>query len=167
MAVNVLVKEIDNKNISADDDTVTETIVSHEEEDNENETQTISTEEIQDIVKKQIEENKTEFCDMTAEQVVDLFDEFLDKGVDLSKFDYRLYTKDYYAEKFPGFDPRFYECLEKASHEKFADQSEKKGWDNYTFENGEFVINFGKKTETNDKHGSDTDDTGFSDARAE
>lgn len=51
MSTNVLIKEIDNINISADDDTVTETIVSHESDDNENETQTISTEEIQDIVK--------------------------------------------------------------------------------------------------------------------
>jgi tagatose-1,6-bisphosphate aldolase len=162
MALNVLIKEIDNLNISADDDTVTETVVRHGDDDNE----TISTEEIQAIVKKQIEENTTDFCDMTAEQVVDLFDEFLDKGIDLSKFDYRLYTKDYYAEKFPGFDPRFYECLEKASHEKFADQTEKKAWDNYTFENGEFVISWGKKTETNDKD-NDNDESGFSDARCE
>mgnify|MGYP003656745357 CR=1 FL=1 len=163
MALNVLIKEIDNLNISADDDTVTETVVRHDDDDD---NETISTQEIQAIVKKQIEENTTDFCDMTAEQVVDLFDEFLDKGIDLSKFDYRLYTKDYYAEKFPGFEPRFYECLEKASHEKFADQSEKKGWDNYTFENGEFVISFGNKIETNDKDDGD-DESGFTDARSE
>ena len=163
MATNVLIKEIDNLNISADDDTVTETVVRHDDDDD---NETISTQEIQAIVKKQIEENTTDFCDMTAEQVVDLFDEFLDKGIDLSKFDYRLYTKDYYAEKFPGFEPRFYECLEKASHEKFGDFTEKKGWDNYTFENGEFVISFGNKIETNDKDDGD-DESGFTDARSE
>lgn len=152
MALNVDIKEIENLNISAD--AVNET--------DDNDTITTSQSEIQDLVKKQIEENTTEFCDMSAEQVVDMFDDFVDKGVDISKFDYRIYTKDFYAEKFPGLDPRFYECLEKASYEKFADLSAKKGWNNYTYENGEFVISFGGTPEEKKddisittEHGSD------------
>ena len=144
MTSNFLIQEIKNLEISATD--ANETVDSHQTDDNtqnDNETVTISQSEIQDIVKKQVEENTTEYCDMSATQVVELFDEFIDKGVDISKFDYRLYTRDYYAEKFPGFEPRFYDCLEKASHEKFADVSAKKGWNNYVYENGDFVISFG------------------------
>ena len=50
MSLNVLIKEIDNLNISADDDTVTETVVRHDDDDD---NETISTQEIQAIVKKQ------------------------------------------------------------------------------------------------------------------
>ena len=105
----------------------------------------LSHDDLTRIAKEQIENSKSVFCEMSAEQVMDLFTDVSAQGVDvLNNFDYRLYTAEYYREKFPGFDPRFYQCLEKASHEKFADQTPKVDkFKNYTYENGEFVISFG------------------------
>ena len=175
MTINMQIKELENINISADDDDVT--VTRHEDEAThvENETPedlrdeiisqfpqgengtelrtTVSESEIADIVKKQLENSSAQYCDMSAEEVIDLFDEFRDKDVDMSKFDYNIYTRDFYAERFPGFDPRFYECLEKASHEKFVNQADKKDWRSYTYENGEFVLSFGGTEDSEGAHG--------------
>jgi len=146
MSVNVEIKEVENLSISADDETVT---VTGNEPDKVDEI-TITQEEIQDIVRKQIEESNAEYCDMTPEQIIDLVDEFRDKDVDLSKFDYNIYSRDFYAERFPGFEPRFYECLERASHEKFVNQEDKKDWRSYSRENGDFTVSFGGTEESKD-----------------
>ena len=171
MATNVLIKELENLNISKDDDDVT--VTSHEVEKvtdgNENvedlkgplgptETQSVtsggqivlSKSDISDIVKKQLEESNAQFVEMKADDIVDIFDEFVDKGVDISKFDYNIYTKDFYAERFPGFDPRFYECLERASAEKFVNQADTKDWRNYTYEAGNYTVTFGGVEESKD-----------------
>ena len=155
------IKELENLNISATDDDVT--VTRHEDEathvqnetpeDLRDEIITVSESEIADIVKKQLENSSAQYCDMSAEEVIDLFDEFRDKDVDMSKFDYNIYTRDFYAERFPGFDPRFYECLEKASHEKFVNQADKKDWRSYTYENGEFVLSFGGTEDSEGAHG--------------
>lgn len=159
MTANLLIKEVENIDISNDIDDVT--VTSHEIEnvqvppenpedlsDCEN---VLSKSDIADIVKKQLEESNAQFCEMSPDDIVGMFDEFIDKGIDMSKFDYNIYTKDFYAERFPGFEPRFYECLERASAEKFVDQSDKKDWRNYTYENGEFVVSFGGVEESKDE----------------
>ena len=176
MTINMQIKELENINISADDDDVT--VTRHEDEaihvENENpedlsgEIITISETDIADIVKKQLENSSAQYCDMSAEEVIDLFDEFRDKDVDMSKFDYNIYTRDFYAERFPGFDPRFYECLEKASHEKFVNQADKKDWRSYTYENGEFVLSFGGTEECKEDASVETEaGEVFSDAKSE
>ena len=170
------IKELENLNISADDDDVT--VTRHEDEathvENENpedlrdEIITISETDIADIVKKQLENSSAQYCDMSAEEVIELFDEFRDKDVDMSKFDYNIYTRDFYAERFPGFDPRFNECLEKASHEKFVNQADKKDWRSYTYENGEFVLSFGGTEESKDDASVETEaGEVFADAKSE
>ena len=163
MATNVLIKEVENLNISKDDDDVT--VTSHEVEKvtdgNENVEDlsggqiVLSKSDIADIVKKQLEDSNAQFVEMKADDIVDIFDEFVDKGVDISKFDYNIYTKDFYAERFPGFDPRFYECLERASAEKFVNQADTKDWRNYTYEAGDYTVTFGGVEETK----SDDDDS--------
>tara|TARA_R110002020_G_scaffold44575_2_gene128381 strand:- start:180 stop:662 length:483 start_codon:yes stop_codon:yes gene_type:complete len=159
MTVDMPIKEVENLNISGDDDN--ETVPRHETETLDGgEDVTLTTSDIADIVKKQLEDSNAQFCEMNADDIVGLFDEFVDKGVDISKFDYNIYTKDFYAERFPGFEPRFYECLEKASAEKFVNQSDKKDWRNYTYESGEFVLSFGGVPESKEEEV-------FSDCRTE
>ena len=163
MTTNVLIKEVENLNISKDDDDVT--VTSHEVEKvtdgNENVEDlsggqiVLSKSDIADIVKKQLEESNAQFVEMKADDIVDIFDEFVDKGVDISKFDYNIYTKDFYAERFPGFDERFYLCLERASPEKFVNQADTKDWRNYTYEAGDYTVTFGGVEETK----SDDDDS--------
>ena len=158
MATNVLIKEVENLNISKDDDDVT--VTSHEVEKvtdgNENVEDlsggqiVLSKSDIADIVKKQLEESNAQFVEMKADDIVDIFDEFVDKGVDISKFDYNIYTKDFYAERFPGFDERFYLCLERASAEKFVNQADTKDWRNYTYEAGNYTVTFGGVEESKD-----------------
>jgi len=158
MATNVLIKELENLNISKDDDDVT--VTSHEVEKvtdgNENVEDisggqiVLSKSDISDIVKKQLEDSNAQFVEMKADDIVDIFDEFVDKGVDISKFDYNIYTKDFYAERFPGFDERFYLCLERASAEKFVNQTDTKDWRNYTYEAGDYIVTFGGVEESKD-----------------
>ena len=154
----------ENLNFSKDDDDVT--VTSHEVEIGSDSPDTndkdiksgkneLSKSDIADIVKKQLEESNAQFVEMKADDIVDIFDEFVDKGVDISKFDYNIYTKDFYAERFPGFDPRFYECLERASAEKFVNQADTKDWRNYTYEAGDYIVTFGGVEETK----SDDDDS--------
>ena len=159
MSVNVLIKEVKNLNISNDTDDVT--VTSHEVENVEGVAENpedlsggenvLSKSEIADIVKKQLEDSNAQFVDMAADDIVGMFDEFIDKGVDISAFDYKIYSRDFYAERFPGFEPRFYECLERASAEKFVDQSDKKDWRNYTYEVGEYTVTFGGEDESRDE----------------
>jgi hypothetical protein len=173
MAVNVLIKEVENLNISADDETVT--VTSHDVEKVVEEPETpedlsggenvLSKSEIADIVKKQLEESNVQFCEMSPDDIVGLFDEFIDKGVDISAFDYKIYSRDFYAERFPGFEPRFYECLERASAEKFVDQSDKKDWRNYTYEVGEYTVSFGGVEETKDDDSTETYSDAVSDIK--
>ena len=168
----MLIKEVENLNISKDDDDVT--VTSHEVEkvtdgnENVEDIKTpmgptelplgntksgkneLSKSDIADIVKKQLEESNAQFVEMKADDIVDIFDEFVEKGVDISKFDYNIYTKDFYAERFPGFDPRFYECLERASAEKFVNQADTKDWRNYTYEAGNYTVTFGGVEESKD-----------------
>ena len=159
MTTNVLIKEVENLNISKDDDDVT--VTSHEVEigsdspdtndkDIKSDKNELTKSDIADIVKKQLEESNAQFVEMKADDIVDIFDEFVDKGVDISKFDYNIYTKDFYAERFPGFDPRFYECLERASAEKFVNQADTKDWRNYTYEAGNYTVTFGGVEESKD-----------------
>jgi len=161
MSVNVLIKEVKNLNISNDTDDVT--VTSHEVENVEGVAENpedlsggenvLSKSEIADIVKKQLEDSNAQFVDMAADDIVGMFDEFIDKGVDISAFDYKIYSRDFYAERFPGFEPRFYECLERASAEKFVDQSDKKDWRNYTYEVGEYTVTFGGEEDPEGAHG--------------
>lgn len=159
MTANVLIKEVENVNISNVENNETEPrheveIVSDSpdsnDEDIKSDNNVLTKTEIADIVKKQLENSNAQFVEMEADDIVSMFDEFIDKGVDVSKFDYRIYTKDFYAERFPGFEPRFYECLERASAEKFIDQTDKKDWRNYTYEAGDYTVTFGGVEETKD-----------------
>ena len=165
MAVNVLIKEVENLNISNDENH--ETVARHEVEivgagpdSNENDIKSgknvLTKTEMADIVKKQLENSNAQFVEMAADDIVGMFDEFIDKGVDVSKFDYKIYSKDFYAERFPGFEPRFYECLERASAEKFVDQTDKKDWRNYTYEAGDYTVTFGGVEETKDDDSIET-----------
>ena len=165
MAVNVLIKEVENLNISNDEND--ETVARHEVEivgagpdSNENDIKSgknvLTKTEIADIVKKQLENSNAQFVEMAADDIVGMFDEFIDKGVDVSKFDYKIYSKDFYAERFPGFEPRFYECLERASAEKFVDQTDTKDWRNYTYEAGDYTVTFGGVEETKDDDSIET-----------
>ena len=176
MAVNVLIKEVENLNISNDENDETEArheveIVGDGPDSNENDIKgplgptelplgntksgknVLTKTEIADIVKKQLENSNAQFVEMAADDIVGMFDEFIDKGVDVSKFDYKIYSRDFYAERFPGFEPRFYECLERASAEKFIDQTDKKDWRNYTYEAGNYTVTFGGDEDPEGAHG--------------
>ena len=121
--------------------------------------------EIADIVKKQLEDSNAQFVEMGADDIVGMFDEFIDKGVDISAFDYKIYSKDFYAERFPGFDERFYLCLERASAEKFIDQTDKKDWRNYTYEAGDYTVSFGGVEESKDDDSTETYSDAVSDIK--
>lgn len=161
MSVNVLIKEVKNLNISNDNDDVT--VTSHEvenvggvaenPEDLSGGENVLSKSEIADIVKKQLDDSNAQFVEMGPDDIVGMFDEFIDKGVDISAFDYKIYSRDFYAERFPGFEPRFYACLERASAEKFVDQSDKKDWRNYTYEVGDYTVTFGGEEDPEGAHG--------------
>ena len=89
----------------------------------EEETVTVSSKELEAIMKKQIIDSVTEFKTMDEKEIVDLFCDVQGLGqglVPIEKFDFRSYTAEYYRKKFPQFPPNFYELMEKASQEKIA-----------------------------------------------
>ena len=174
MPTNVLIKEVENLNISNVENDETEPrneveIVSDSPDSNDEDIKGSKNErtknEIADIVKKQLEDSNAQFVEMAADDIVGMFDEFIDKGVDISAFDYKIYSKDFYAERFPGFDERFYLCLERASAEKFIDQTDKKDWRNYTYEAGDYTVTFGGVEETKDDDSIETYSDAVSDIK--
>ena len=89
---------------------------------------TVTQEEMNELVKKQIIECATEFKPMKEEELIDLFTEVSGLGsglVPLEKFDFREYTAEYYRKRFPNFPLEFYDLMEKASSEKLANYAKK------------------------------------------
>jgi len=87
-----------------------------------------------------LEERKFE---MSMENFQELIDNFLppDKlGLDMSKFDFRILTADWYKQKYPYFDEKVYDILEKCSEKKIATLLEEQP--SMTIEHGEFNISF-------------------------
>ena len=96
-----------------------ETSISASEE----ETVTVSSKELEALMKKQIINSVTEFKTMDEKEIVDLFCDVQGLGqglIPIQQFDFRSYTAEYYRKKFPQFPPNFYELMEKASLEKIA-----------------------------------------------
>ena len=89
----------------------------------EEETVTVSSKELEALMKKQIINSVTEFKTMDEKEIVDLFCDVQGLGeglIPIEKFDFREYTAEYYRKKFPKFPENFYELMEKASQEKIA-----------------------------------------------
>lgn len=135
------------------------TEITAQEEPAEDETQTsneiplnpepiLTDEDIKKLVQKQLSESPIEYCTMSPEQIVDFADEVRERGVPMELFDFRTFTAQYYREKFPGFPPEFYNCMEKASAQKFVDQSDPPPESKYKFEQGEYNITFGGEDES-------------------
>ena len=96
-----------------------ETSISASEE----ETVTVSSKELEALMKKQIINSVTEFKTMDEKEIVDLFCDVQGLGeglIPIQQFDFREYTAEYYRKKFPKFPENFYELMEKASQEKIA-----------------------------------------------
>ena len=112
----------------------------------EEETVTVTGKELEEMMKKQIINNVTEFKTMAEEEIIDLFCDVNGLGtglVPIDKFDLRPYTAEYYRKKFPNFPPQFYELMEKASQEKIANFTIEDKKDGMVKINEERIISFG------------------------
>ena len=65
--------------------------------------------------------------DMTQDEIDDIIKCFLPKKtdleIDLSKFDYRTHTAEWYKHKFPKFPDYVYPILEECSEKKVGEAS--------------------------------------------
>jgi len=83
-----------------------------------------------------------DFNDKHLEQFVENFTSYADENdIDFNKFDYETHGADYYAEKFPNFDPEVHEILAECSKKKVEDFRDTNN-NTITKEKGEFVVKF-------------------------
>ena len=90
-----------------------------------------------------IEDNNwTEFKQKDLEEFIDNFTHYADENsnekIDWEKFNYGIYTEDYYAKKFPGFDSSVHKILADCSRKKLEEHRGglvKK-------EKGDFIVRF-------------------------
>ena len=67
-------------------------------------------------------DNWTELSEDDITEMFSCFINYDEPSIDLSKFDFRTHTADWYREKYPHFDDRFYKILEEASEKKLDDK---------------------------------------------
>ena len=86
--------------------------------------------------------------EMTQDEIDEIIKCFLprdkDISIDLSKFDYRTHTAEWYKHKFPKFPDHVYPILEECSVKKIG-VGEKDEPSGGTREEGEFVVSFNEK----------------------
>tara|TARA_R100001443_G_scaffold114575_2_gene130784 strand:+ start:909 stop:1394 length:486 start_codon:yes stop_codon:yes gene_type:complete len=70
-------------------------------------------------------ERPSHWTELNSDDIFDMFHTFInydEPNLDLSKFDFRTHTADWYKEKYPHFPDNFYEILEEASRVKIDDK---------------------------------------------
>lgn len=87
-------------------------------------------------------ESVKEFNESDLEEFIGNFTHYADENtsnkIDWEKFDYNIYTKDYYEKKFPGFDESVHEILAECSKKKIQEHRENK----LKKEVGDFIVRF-------------------------
>ena len=83
--------------------------------------------------------------DISEKQIQDIVSCFIPKDndieLDMTKFDFRVYTKEYYMEKFPHFPPEVYFAREECSKNKIGTIKEEEP-PNTTKVEGDTILNF-------------------------
>jgi len=67
----------------------------------------------------------TQWTELNSDDIFDMFHTFInydEPSLDLSKFDFRTHTAEWYKEKYPHFPDNFYGILEEASKVKIDDK---------------------------------------------
>jgi len=70
-------------------------------------------------------DKKDDWKPMDDDAINDFASQFLvyeNDTLDLSKFDYEIYSEDFYREKFPAFPDAWYPIMAEASREKLGDK---------------------------------------------
>lgn len=66
-----------------------------------------------------------EFSNKDLEEFIDNFSQYADENttnkIDWDKFDYKIYDKEYFAKKYPGFDDTIHEILANCSNKKLEE----------------------------------------------
>ena len=65
------------------------------------------------------------WTELNSDDIFDMFHTFInydEPNIDLTKFDFRTHTADWYREKYPHFPDNFYGILEEASKVKISDK---------------------------------------------
>jgi len=76
---------------------------------------------------KIIAENKWDVSEKEVEEIISCFiPKENDIKVDMSKLDYRIFTADYYRQKYPHFPEEVLECLAECSQTKIGVIKEEK-----------------------------------------
>ena len=75
------------------------------------------------------EDQKGKWREMTIEELknqmeglLDYFEDSEYAKIDWNDFNFKVYDKDYYQEKYKGFDPKVYEILAESTKEKVKDE---------------------------------------------
>jgi hypothetical protein len=76
-----------------------------------------------------------DLCNMFGDYII-YNDEQFSNNFQKEDFDYEVFNADYYAEKFPAFDPEVHEILARVSQEKIIDLRKKN--DTFKIINGSF-----------------------------
>jgi hypothetical protein len=84
------------------------------------------------VVKEPIVEDEGNWTEMDTGDLCNMFgdyivynDEQFSNNFQKEDFDYEVFNADYYAEKFPAFDPEVHEILARVSQEKIIDLRKK------------------------------------------
>ena len=74
--------------------------------------------------------DKGKWEDISEKELEDIVSCFIPKKndikIDMSQFDFRIFTADYYKEKFPNFPSYVYDLLEECSSKKIGTIKEEK-----------------------------------------
>lgn len=71
------------------------------------------------------DKKEEQWNEMNEEEIADFASQFLvyeNDTLDLSKFDYEIYSEDYYREHFPSFPDTWYPIMAEASRDKVSDK---------------------------------------------
>jgi len=82
-----------------------------------------------------------DFKEEDLQEFIENFSHYADdNNIDYEKFDFNEYTEDYYAKKFPGFEPWVHKILAECSKKKIEDHRKKVN--GITIEKNDATISF-------------------------